>query len=139
MGALGVLGLGTSMVAGLLEAGARTVISPGVEARKSAGASTRHPQISPNRPMIPGERTPDGSGSSSMASRHQAWSKGSMEDEANWDLMVFLKVIPSLSPEKYRRRVEASDGHSHGRLEGHDAEHRHDAKPHSHKISVYEH
>ncbi|WP_432741513.1 cytochrome c [Methylobacter sp. G7] len=79
------------------------------------------------------------------ASGMPAWSKGGMEDEAIWDLTAFLKIMTSLSPEEYHRQVEASDGHSHGGLEGHEAEmgnksgaeHPHDTKPHSHKHGVH--
>ncbi len=82
------------------------------------------------------------------ASGMPAWSKGGMEDEAIWDLTAFLKIMPSLSLEEYRRQVEASDGHSHGGLEEHgaetesksaSAEHPHDTKPHSHKHSTHKH
>jgi len=81
------------------------------------------------------------------ASGMPAWSKGGMEDEAIWDLTAFLKIMTSLSPEEYRRQVEAGDGHSHGGLEGHEAEmgsksdveHPHDTKPHSHKHGAHKH
>lgn len=70
------------------------------------------------------------------ASGMPAWSKGGMEDEAIWDLTAFLKTMPGLSPEDYRRQVEASDGHSHGGMDEHGSEHEtahvHDEKPHSH-------
>lgn len=42
-----------------------------------------------------------------------AWSKGGMEDAAIWDLVAFLRVLPGLSADGYRRAVAASDGHSH--------------------------
>jgi len=67
------------------------------------------------------------------ASGMPAWSKGGMEDEAIWDLTAFLKVMPSLSPEDYRRQVEASEGHTHEGREGHDA------KPHSHDHGAHTH
>lgn len=81
------------------------------------------------------------------ASGMPAWSKGGMEDEAIWDLTAFLKIMPSLSLEEYRRQIEASDGHSHGGLEEHGtetennstAEHPHNTKPHSHKHSTHKH
>jgi mono/diheme cytochrome c family protein len=81
------------------------------------------------------------------ASGMPAWSKGGMEDEAIWDLTAFLKIMPSLSPEAYRRQVEASSGHVHGGLEKHgdekesqpDAGHAHDTKAHSHKHGVHKH
>lgn len=69
-----------------------------------------------------------------------AWSKGGMDDETIWDLVAFLKIVPNLSPEEYRRQVEASDGHSHGGQSGHavsdekktDQGISHDATPHGH-------
>ena len=73
------------------------------------------------------------------ASGMPAWSKGGMEDEAIWDLTAFLKVLPSLSPEQYHQQVEASEGHSHGGMEEHGAEHRHDAKPHAHEHGDHQH
>lgn len=71
------------------------------------------------------------------ASGMPAWSKGGMEDEAIWDLTAFLKVMPRLSPEQYRRQVEASDGHSHGGLEGRGAER--DAQPRAHEHGAHQH
>ncbi len=73
------------------------------------------------------------------ASGMPAWSKGGMGDEAIWDLTAFLKIMPSLSPEEYRRQVEASDGHSHGGLEGHATEHPYDAHPHSREQGDHQH
>ncbi|WP_031436291.1 c-type cytochrome [Methylobacter tundripaludum] len=81
------------------------------------------------------------------ASGMPAWSKSGMEDEAIWDLTAFLKIMPSLSPEEYRRLVESSDGHSHGGQEEHLAEkvsksgaaHPHGTKPHSHKHGAHKH
>lgn len=54
------------------------------------------------------------------ASGMPAWSKGGMEDEAIWDLTAFLQKIPLLSATAYEQLVAASDGHSHGGLEGHE-------------------
>lgn len=53
------------------------------------------------------------------ASGMPAWSKGGMEDEAIWDLVAFLHVLPTLSAEKYRQIVAASDGHSHAGADKH--------------------
>lgn len=50
-----------------------------------------------------------------------AWSKGGMDDAAIWDLVAFLRVLPGMSPDDYRSRVEASDGHAHAGMDG--AEH----------------
>ncbi len=73
------------------------------------------------------------------ASAMPAWSKGGMEDKAIWDLTAFLKVLPSLSAEEYRQQVETSEGHSHGGMEDHHAEHQHDAKPHVHEYGAHSH
>jgi mono/diheme cytochrome c family protein len=48
-----------------------------------------------------------------------AWGKH-MEDFHIWDLVAFLRKLPSLSAEQYAAEVAASGGHSH------------DEKPHSH-------
>jgi mono/diheme cytochrome c family protein len=42
-----------------------------------------------------------------------AWGK-SMEDRYIWDLVAFLKQLPTMSAEQYAAEVEASGGHSHG-------------------------
>lgn len=81
------------------------------------------------------------------ASGMAAWSKGGMGDDAIWDLIAFLKIMPSLSLEEYRQHVEASDGHSHSGLNKHEASiksessaiHSHDTKPHSHNHGAHQH
>lgn len=52
-----------------------------------------------------------------------AWGK-SMPDEYIWDLVAFLRKLPSLSAEQYKAEVAASGGHSHGG--GESAEHSHE-------------
>lgn len=52
------------------------------------------------------------------ASGMPAWSKGGMDDEAIWDLVAFVKIMPALSAEQYSALVQSSDGHSHGGLAG---------------------
>lgn len=42
-----------------------------------------------------------------------AWGK-SMKDPYIWDLVAFVRTLPSLSAEQYTAEVEASEGHSHG-------------------------
>jgi mono/diheme cytochrome c family protein len=42
-----------------------------------------------------------------------AWGK-SMEDRYIWDLVAFLKQLPSMSTEQYAAQVAASGGHAHG-------------------------
>jgi mono/diheme cytochrome c family protein len=51
------------------------------------------------------------------ASGMAAWGK-SMEDQYIWNLVAFVKQLPSMSPEQYHEMVEASGGHSHGGGEG---------------------
>lgn len=55
------------------------------------------------------------------ASGMPAWSKGGMEDVAIWDLVAFLRVLPTLSAVQYHASVAASGGHSHGGLDHHHA------------------
>lgn len=54
------------------------------------------------------------------ASGMPAWSKGGIEDEAIWDMVAFLQEMPALSSAQYLELVEASEGHSHGGLAGHE-------------------
>lgn len=81
------------------------------------------------------------------ASGMPAWSKTGMEDEAIWDLVAFLSLLPTLSAEKYRQIVAASDGHSH---RGAETPHpsaaakskdgsRLDSHPHSHSHNKHAH
>lgn len=58
-----------------------------------------------------------------------AWGR-SMEDEAIWGMVAFLRALPAQSPEGYTTAVAASSGHSHGgggdapsSLPGHDDAH----------------
>lgn len=53
------------------------------------------------------------------ASGMPAWSKGGMDDPAIWDLVAFIDALPRLSPQDYRRQVEASPGHAHAGMDGH--------------------
>lgn len=75
------------------------------------------------------------------ASGMPAWSKGGIEDEAIWDMVAFLQQMPALSPAQYIELVEASEGHSHGGLAGH--EDMHDtaggARPSTIKPGVHDH
>jgi len=41
------------------------------------------------------------------------WGK-SMDDRYIWDLVAFVRALPSLSAEQYAAEVEGSEGHSHG-------------------------
>ncbi len=56
------------------------------------------------------------------ASGMPAWSNSGMEDEAIWDLVAFLKTLPSLSPESYGELVKPSKGHSHSGIGKHSFE-----------------
>ena len=60
------------------------------------------------------------------ASGMPAWSKGGMEDEQIWDLVAFVQKLPGLTAADYRALVAASEGHSHGGLDGHHDGHGHD-------------
>ncbi len=62
-----------------------------------------------------------------------AWGK-SMQDQYIWDLVAFLRKLPSLSPEQYQAEVAASGGHSHA-AQGGEEEHEHsdsDGATHTH-------
>lgn len=52
-----------------------------------------------------------------------AWGQR-MDDKYIWDLVAFLRKLPSLSAEQYKAEVAASGGHSHGG--GESAEHSHE-------------
>jgi ketosteroid isomerase-like protein len=52
-----------------------------------------------------------------------AWGKH-MEDQYIWDIVGFVRKLPSLSAEQYRAEVAASGGHSHGG--GESADHSHE-------------
>jgi mono/diheme cytochrome c family protein/ketosteroid isomerase-like protein len=52
-----------------------------------------------------------------------AWGKH-MEDRYIWDVVAFLRKLPSLSAEQYQAEVAASGGHSHGG--GESADHGHE-------------
>ena len=52
-----------------------------------------------------------------------AWGQH-MEDQYIWDVVAFLRKLPSLSVEQYQAEVAASGGHSHGG--GESAEHSHE-------------
>lgn len=64
-----------------------------------------------------------------------AWGK-SMQDEYIWDLVAFLRKLPSLSAEQYKTEVAASGGHSHGGNESgehsHEEGEEHEEHEHSH-------
>lgn len=61
------------------------------------------------------------------ASGMPAWGQGGMADADIWDLVAFLRVLPTLSPQQYRQQVAASEGHSHrGRESPAPAPHPHD-------------
>lgn len=45
-----------------------------------------------------------------------AWGK-SMKEPYVWDLVAFVRKLPSLSAEQYAAEVQASEGHSHGGAE----------------------
>lgn len=69
------------------------------------------------------------------ASGMPAWGKR-MEDTYIWDLVAFLRKLPTLSAEQYAEQVAASGGHSHGGGESVSHSHaegeEHDAEPADH-------
>lgn len=87
------------------------------------------------------------------ASGMPAWSKGGMDDAAIWDLTAFLKALPGLSADDYRRLVAASPGHSHAGLaapaaeqagrresnEAHAGSEAHAAHAHPHRAGAHAH
>lgn len=65
------------------------------------------------------------------ASGMPAWSKGGMADGDIWDLVAFLRQLPTLAPQQYRSLVASSEGHSHGGMDhAHPAAPAEAAKPH---------
>lgn len=70
------------------------------------------------------------------ASGMPAWGRGGMDDADVWDLVAFLGALPTLSAQRYREQVAASEGHVHGgaKAESHEnAKSRaHDHKGHAH-------
>lgn len=54
-----------------------------------------------------------------------AWGK-SMDDPYIWDMVAFLRKLPTLSKEEYEAEVAASEGHSHGGGETSEDHHSHD-------------
>jgi mono/diheme cytochrome c family protein len=65
-----------------------------------------------------------------------AWGK-SMEDNYIWDLVAFVRQLPSMSAEQYAAHVASSGGHSHGG--GETAEHSHDSEEHAHGSEEHAH
>jgi ketosteroid isomerase-like protein/mono/diheme cytochrome c family protein len=59
-----------------------------------------------------------------------AWGRR-MEDQYIWELVAFLRKLPSLSAEQYAAEVASSGGHSHGG--GESAEHSHAEGEHDHE------
>ena len=169
LGASGVLVLGLAAVAVLLQAGMVDVaadtphnydamcvnchLSPGVKDSEIRNG------LYPTPPNLAGATESTHSSQSDArrfwiikhgikASGMPAWSKGGMNDEAIWDLTAFLKALPSLTPETYRRQVEASEGHSHeGLVTRGDKEERtkpvteqqRDTTPHTHEKGAHKH
>lgn len=61
-----------------------------------------------------------------------AWAKGGMDDEAIWDLVAFIKVLPRLSAADYQALIATSEGHSHAGMEP-PASAPSSPKPHNHE------
>ncbi|MBB6094962.1 mono/diheme cytochrome c family protein/ketosteroid isomerase-like protein [Povalibacter uvarum] len=67
-----------------------------------------------------------------------AWGK-SMQDPYVWDLVAFVRALPSLSAEQYATEVEASEGHSHAGGESTDDSHEEGARHDEHSAGSPEH
>jgi mono/diheme cytochrome c family protein len=43
-----------------------------------------------------------------------AWSLAGVDDQSTWDLVAFVRALPTLDANSYRELVESSPGHVHG-------------------------
>ena len=102
---------------------ARCHLAPGVDPTElSAGLSPTPPNLAKEAPADAAEAfwvIKHGIKSTGMP----AWGKH-MEDQYIWDVVAFVRKLPSLSAEQYQAEVMASGGHSHGG--GESAEHSHE-------------
>lgn len=107
-------------------------LAPGKEESElSAGLYPRPPDLTKHTHLEPAEAfwvIKHGIKSTGMP----AWGK-SMKDPYIWDLVAFVRKLPSLSAEQYAAEVRASEGHSHGGGESSGHSHEEDAqRGHSH-------
>lgn len=87
-------------------------LKPGVEQSElSAGRNPAPPNLS--------RRTLTNPAAAFWTIRHgikmtgmPAWGKH-MDEDSIWDLVAFLRRLPSMTPPEYRELVESSGGHSH--------------------------
>ena len=102
---------------------ARCHLAPGVDPTElSAGLSPTPPNLAKEAPADAAEAfwvIKHGIKSTGMP----AWGKH-MEDQYIWDVVAFVRKLPSLSAEQYQAEVMASGGHSHGA--GESADHSHE-------------
>jgi mono/diheme cytochrome c family protein/ketosteroid isomerase-like protein len=102
---------------------ARCHLAPGMDPTElSAGLSPSPPDLAKHAPADPSEAfwvIKHGIRSTGMP----AWGKH-MEDAYIWDVVAFLRKLPSLSAEQYQTEVAVSSGHSHGG--GESADHGHE-------------
>lgn len=103
---------------------AKCHLAPGMQATElSAG-------LSPNPPNLAQHADADAAEAfwvikhGIKATGMPAWGKH-MQDQYIWEVVAFLRKLPSLSAEQYHSEVEASGGHSHGG--GESAGHSHEA------------
>lgn len=116
---------------------ARCHLAPGMEATElSAGLSPSPPNLAKHAHADAAEAfwvIKHGIKSTGMP----AWGKH-MEDPFIWEVVAFLRKLPSLSAEQYRAEVAASGGHSHGG--GESAEHSHEeGEDHDEESSDHHH
>ena len=117
---------------------AKCHLAPGMEPTElSAGLSPTPPSLAKDAPVDAAEAfwvVKHGIKATGMP----AWGRH-MEDQYIWDVVAFVRKLPSLSAEQYQAEVTASGGHSHGG--GESADHHHEegedheegtADPHSH-------
>ena len=104
---------------------ARCHLAPGVDPTElSAGLSPTPPNLAKEAPADAAEAfwvIKHGIKSTGMP----AWGKH-MEDQYIWDVVAFVRKLPSLSAEQYQAEVMASGGHSHGGGESADHSHEED-------------
>ena len=102
---------------------AKCHLAPGMEPTElSAGLSPTPPNLAKDAPVDAAEAfwvVKHGIKATGMP----AWGRH-MEDQYIWDVVAFVRKLPSLSAEQYQAEVTASGGHSHGG--GESADHHHE-------------
>ena len=102
---------------------AKCHLAPGMDPTElSAGLSPAPPNLAKDAPVDAAEAfwvVKHGIKATGMP----AWGKH-MEDQYIWDVVAFVRKLPSLSADQYQAEVTASGGHSHGG--GESADHSHE-------------